>query len=302
MKSSLALLATAAAASASVIKTVWTVEVVTVFVTVDPTDGVQTSQSISTPTPEPVTTSSAAPSPPSPISAIAEEPQSITTTTTTTEAPPPTSTTEPEPVVQTPTPEPQPETTPEPQPETTTKPQPSSQPEPETPAPADGYQRTAVKYHNAYRENHSAGSLSWDPTLAAYALELAQTCVFAHNTSMGGDDFRFGQNLAMAASSGDLGTMDSAVGKASKDWYAEVADFGNSYGQENPATSAMVGHFTQLVWKNTQKVGCATFKCPPGANFNMPSLYTVCNYSPPGNVQGQYGSNVLPPLGLKVSL
>ncbi|KAM3551950.1 hypothetical protein ARSEF4850_007625 [Beauveria asiatica] len=293
MKSSLALLATAATVSATVIKTVWTVDVVTVFVTVESSDGVQTSQSTSTPTPEPISTSSATPSPSSSISVITKESPSITTTTTTTEAPP-TSTTEPEPVVQTPTPEPQPETT--------TKPQPSSQPEPETPAPADGYQGTAVKYHNAYREDHSAGGLSWDPTLAAYALELAQTCVFAHNTSMGGDDFHFGQNLAMAASSGDLGSMDSAVGKASKDWYAEVKDYGNSYGQQNPATSAMIGHFTQLVWKNTQKVGCATFKCPPGAKWDMPSLYTVCNYSPPGNVQGEYGSNVLPSLGLKVSL
>ncbi|KAM3430389.1 hypothetical protein MY4824_007718 [Beauveria thailandica] len=293
MKSSLALLATAATVSATVTKTSWTVDVVTVFVTVEPSDGVQTSQSTSTPTSEPVSTSSTTLSPSSSISVITEESPSITTTTTTTEAPP-TSTIESEPVVQTPTPEPQPETT--------TKPQPSSQPEPETPAPADGYQGTAVKYHNAYREDHSAGGLSWDPTLAAYALELAQTCVFAHNTSMGGDDFHFGQNLAMAASSGDLGSMDSAVGKASKDWYAEVKDYGNSYGQQNPATSAMIGHFTQLVWKNTQKVGCATFKCPPGAKWDMPSLYTVCNYSPPGNVQGEYGSNVLPSLGLKVSL
>lgn len=289
MKSSLALLATAAAVSAAVTKTEWIVDVVTVTVTVDPSDGVQTSQSISTPTPEPVSTSSAAPSPPSPISAIAEEPQFITTTTTTTEAPP-TSTIEPEPV-QT--------STPEPQPETTTKPQPSSQPEPETPAPADGYQATAIKYHNAYREDHSAGKLSWDPKLADYALQLAKSCVFDHNTTMGGKDFSYGQNLAMfGIGGGDLGTMDAAVGKASKDWYAEVKDYGSSYGQGDPATGAMIGHFTQLVWKNTETVGCATWKC----DWEMPSMYTVCNYGPPGNVKGQYGKNVLPSLGLKLSL
>jgi pathogenesis-related protein 1 len=40
------------------------------------------------------------------------------------------------------------------------------------------------------------------------------------------------------------------------------------------------GHYTQLVWKNTRRLGCA--KAESGGN-----VIIVCNYDPPGNVLGQ---------------
>ena len=48
-----------------------------------------------------------------------------------------------------------------------------------------------------------------------------------------------------------------------------------------------VGHFTQVVWKSTTKVGCGFSTC--GDNDLL-----VCNYSPAGNFAGQYLENVPP--------
>jgi hypothetical protein len=44
--------------------------------------------------------------------------------------------------------------------------------------------------------------------------------------------------------------------------------------------SAVIGHYTQMVWRNTQAVGCALVS----SDHND---YLVCRYSPPGNVTGQ---------------
>lgn len=48
-------------------------------------------------------------------------------------------------------------------------------------APGD-YAQTVVDHHNAHRANHSAGALVWDAGLAATALKIAQSCVYAHDT------------------------------------------------------------------------------------------------------------------------
>jgi hypothetical protein len=37
-----------------------------------------------------------------------------------------------------------------------------------------------------------------------------------------------------------------------------------------------------MIWKGTQKVGCATHFCAPGTMNSMGSWYTVCNYYPAG--------------------
>ena len=49
------------------------------------------------------------------------------------------------------------------------------------------------------------------------------------------------------------------------------------------------GHYTQMVWKTTTQIGCATAITkdggPPGAISE--NVYLSCHYSPPGNYMGQ---------------
>lgn len=49
------------------------------------------------------------------------------------------------------------------------------------------------------------------------------------------------------------------------------------------------GHFTQVVWKGTKEMGVGRATARSG-NF-----YVVANYAPPGNMQGAFTANVLPP-------
>lgn len=68
-------------------------------------------------------------------------------------------------------------------------------------------------------------------------------------------------------------------------WYDEIKDYNFSNGTFNSNT----GHFTQVVWKGSEKIGVGI------CEMNN-QCFIVANYDPPGNFQGEYGKNVLPPI------
>ncbi|KAF7723030.1 hypothetical protein EC973_002406 [Apophysomyces ossiformis] len=123
--------------------------------------------------------------------------------------------------------------------------------------------------HNKYRADHSAPALKWSNTLANYAQNWSDRCVFKHSYG------KYGENLAYGYSSWN---------EAITAWYDEY----KLYNYNNPGFSGKTGHFTQIVWKGTTEIGCGVTDCP-----NLGPLYT-CSYNPPGNVEGQYQQNVLP--------
>ncbi|CAM1506277.1 Fc.00g059180.m01.CDS01 [Cosmosporella sp. VM-42] len=164
----------------------------------------------------------------------------------------------------------------------------------------DDFQTAVVDHHNLHRSNHSAPALEWDTTLAGYAENTANGCVFAHDMDQG--DGGYGQNLASWGTSGDMEGLQSkaAAMGVTNQWYNDEMNNWSFYGQDNPPSGLDLnsfGHFTQLVWKSSTKIGCATVLCPAGTVLSLPSWYTVCNYNPPGNFGGEYGNNVLKPLG-----
>ena len=75
-------------------------------------------------------------------------------------------------------------------------------------------------------------------------------------------------------------------------WYNEVSD----YDYDNPGFSGKTGHFTQVVWKNSTKLGCGVaqgVKTIGGNQYN--AFYVVCQYTPAGNVLNQFPDNVMEP-------
>ncbi|KAG0650267.1 putative pathogenesis-related [Hyphodiscus hymeniophilus] len=154
---------------------------------------------------------------------------------------------------------------------------------------------TGVDNHNSCRSKHSGENVSWNETLASYAAITAKTCVFAHDMSEGTG--HYGQNIAsQGSSSSDAWTLESALENAIiSEWYSEESLFTNLYGQESPSGTGDFLHFTQVVWKNSLEIGCAVQACPT-ANSIFPGMYTwftVCNYYPQGNVEGEFAENVL---------
>ena len=159
--------------------------------------------------------------------------------------------------------------------------EPPPRPEPEPPPRNRGKLPTDMQdlldSHNAMRAKHCAPPLAWSPKLAAYAQNWANAmrdrgCKFEHSRGN-----KFGENLA----GGTSGTLDGRAVTAM--WYDEV----KIYSFKNGGFSMETGHFTQLVWRATTQVGCATSSC------NGMDLW-VCEYDPPGNVETMYRSNVLP--------
>ncbi|KAF4124416.1 SCP protein [Geosmithia morbida] len=162
------------------------------------------------------------------------------------------------------------------------------------------YAGTMVKQHNYHRANHSSPDLTWDSDLASWAQNTAETCVFAHDMSQG--DGNYGQNLATYGSTGDIDSamVNSARSAVTDQWYNGEVNSWSFYGLADPPSGANLedwGHFTQVVWKSSTKVGCYTAKCAAGTVLSYDAWYTVCNYNPPGNYGGEYGKNVLEPLG-----
>lgn len=139
----------------------------------------------------------------------------------------------------------------------------------------DKYQQEVLSSHNKFRANHHAPKLVWDDELAAYAERYASKCKFAHSSSPYGENLAAGYQSAYAAVEA---------------WYEEH----KQYSYATPGFSYKTGHFTQLVWRASRKLGCAYVTCN-GKN-GTPGKYLVCEYSPAGNIiNGDYfARNILP--------
>jgi hypothetical protein len=127
----------------------------------------------------------------------------------------------------------------------------------------------ALDAHNTLRARHGVANLTWSGAVRDSAQAWADRCVIEH--SAGG----YGENLAM-------GHAD--ISHAVQDWYDEISE----YDFASPGFSVDTGHFTQVVWKDTRRVGCAKGNC---RGFD----WWVCQYDPPGNVAGRFQANVVPP-------
>ncbi|KAF2840326.1 PR-1-like protein [Patellaria atrata CBS 101060] len=145
------------------------------------------------------------------------------------------------------------------------------------------YKSKCLRHHNVHRTNHSAPALQWDDRLASIANQQASKCVYKHETETGGGGY--GQNMAAGVEDADVGIIISDLF-----YNGEIGKFGDSYGQANPSGDFHGwGHFTQIVWKETSKFGCATVKCSKiidgesGQPFtNVSPWLTFCNYETPG--------------------
>jgi uncharacterized protein YkwD len=130
--------------------------------------------------------------------------------------------------------------------------------------------------HQTYRSELQLPALSWSPALAkdalAWAQHLASIDKGEHDQDIRGQE---GENLWWGtAGAYSYSQMVAMWGNEKKSFKYDV--FPNC----STNRGAVVGHYTQIVWKNTQSVGCALVS-------NGRTDFLVCRYSPPGNVVGE---------------
>ena len=156
--------------------------------------------------------------------------------------------------------------------------------DPAPPTVLSDWKAQILEKHNFYRAQHCAPALTWDDEIASSAQGWADGCVFSHAGVAGTG---LGENLAG-------GIVGENAGAAVDMWYGEIKD----YDFANPGFSSKTGHFTQVVWGASTKLGCGLAKCP-GSIYGWPpefgdALMYVCRYSPPGNFNNQFSANVKP--------
>lgn len=129
-----------------------------------------------------------------------------------------------------------------------------------------------VNQHNVWRTKYKTPNLVWDGTIAQYAQQWADTLAssgtFAHRPNN-----KYGENI-WSGSTGSFSMVSVVDG-----WGNEVNNYDMS--THTCAADQVCGHFTQVVWKATTKLGCGKATGQDGND------YVVCNYDPAGNMKGQ---------------
>lgn len=143
------------------------------------------------------------------------------------------------------------------------------------------FARELLEAHNRYRTEVGASGLAWSPTLATsaqgWADQLAAEGAFYHSDRA----FRngAGENLATGGPPGAY-TLTGLVNL----WGAEQQYFipGKPFSDAASNTGSWqdIGHYTQIIWRNTTSVGC-------GLATTADRDILVCHYDPAGNITGQ---------------
>ncbi|PUZ64431.1 hypothetical protein GQ55_3G143600 [Panicum hallii var. hallii] len=139
--------------------------------------------------------------------------------------------------------------------------------------PADGaLAHEFLEAHNRLRAKYGVPPLRWSSKLARYARRWSSMrrfdCVMMHSPAS-----PYGENVFWGSGS-DWRAADAVAKWATEasyfDWRAQACHPGQ-----------VCGHFTQLVWNDTEYVGCGRSECLTGG------VFITCSYDPPGNWKGE---------------
>lgn len=133
--------------------------------------------------------------------------------------------------------------------------------------------RIILERHNYWRADVGiTKKLEWSDEMAELAADWAKQlkengCGFKHRPNN-----KFGENLFK----GTAGAYSAAY--VIDAWGEEKSDY--DYDSNTCESGKMCGHYTQIIWETTTKVGCAKITCDGMDTW-------VCNYDPPGNWVGE---------------
>ncbi|XP_077608956.1 cysteine-rich secretory protein 3-like [Crocuta crocuta] len=135
-------------------------------------------------------------------------------------------------------------------------------------------QQEIINKHNDLRRSVSPPASNmlkteWNKKAAENAQNWANKCTLEHShpedrkTST-----RCGENLYMSS-------QPDSWSDAIQAWYDEYNDFIHGKGPKTPG--AVVGHYTQVVWYSSYRIGCGVAYCPDQVYLKY---YYVCQYCP----------------------
>lgn len=146
-------------------------------------------------------------------------------------------------------------------------------------APTADFDERVLAAHNVERAAAGVPPLKWSDQLArdarTWADQLAASGRFEHSPDEPGRDVE-GENLW--AGTAHAFSPEAMVGL----WAAEKKNYRPGIFPNNSRSGEVddVGHYTQLIWRASAEVGCATA-------IRRSEEYLVCRYSRAGNVYGE---------------
>lgn len=138
--------------------------------------------------------------------------------------------------------------------------------------------KDALDFHNQARAEVGVEPLTWSAEISSYAQEWANylatqnNCQLKHR-SQAENPKKYGENIALRP------PQSGSALESSKAWYSEISKFQNVV--LNSSNWYAAGHYSQMIWRNTKKLGIGAAKCKNGYYI------VVGNYDPPGNYMGQ---------------
>ena len=148
--------------------------------------------------------------------------------------------------------------------------------------------KKALKIHNDARKEVGTTPLVWSEKLEKQALFYAKILArkdekrrMQHSQTKDGENLTY--SYAYEKLKGKITPIYSKtpLSDASAGWYEEKKDYKYSK-TKRIRVGPPIGHYTQMVWKDTKEVGISYAISKKG------SVYVVARYYPPGNYQGEY--------------
>ena len=170
-----------------------------------------------------------------------------------------------------------------------------------------------LNLHNNFRDLTNQGKtydqppavniphLKWDEGLAQVAQDYAEECYWGHNGERKSDLYSYtditlfnydgfksvGENMYMSTSSKKVNNITYGGEYAVKRWYKEYDYY--DYDSNTCQDGKSCGHYTQVIWADTEYIGCGSTVCKYIDNKGWENaLLVVCDYFPGGNYRGRW--------------
>ena len=153
-----------------------------------------------------------------------------------------------------------------------------------------------LNLHNVARQSVSPPAsdmktMSWNIELASIAQNYADQCKWAHNSNRSSASSKYsyvGENIYVQTSTMSNGVLEGGF----TSWDNEKDGYHYDQGNSGECSDPPCGHYTQIIWANSNALGCGVTKCTSMENFpdyswNEYWEFLVCDYGPGGNYYGE---------------
>ncbi|NJR51089.1 MAG: hypothetical protein HC780_17420 [Leptolyngbyaceae cyanobacterium CSU_1_3] len=134
-------------------------------------------------------------------------------------------------------------------------------------------QEEILDAHNQWRAQVNVPPLRWSKKLADQAQE------WANNPKAQEGPIELQHRPGGFSGAGENMAGGGSVTEMVNGWGREGGDY--DYATNSCRSGKVCGHYTQVVWKNSTDIGCGV---APHRSYGK---LLVCNYSPPGNFNGE---------------